>query len=253
MSLANADLEKCESCGHLIARGRLTCGNCGAAASRIVSIGDYNYYLRVPSWGLRVASETLTRLYQRAKNVDRFFTGNDIIGEIHVSDFVEFFKMMTFDIECSDDYEVYNRQWKEGLQLYRIYVTISKDVSIYRFIAILDGTITVCEINQDATADIDERLKIKNRQDEKERKEEWTKEVDEITDKLESKRSDLKEINSKIKEINEAFDRMSFLDKRKHQNDGFEFLAKKGKLEKEIKAIEDRIDFIKRNCLINYL
>jgi len=213
MSLKTTEIEECGSCGHLIARGRLTCGHCGAAAEKPVSTGNYNFYKTIGDYRLNDANSILDRLFKGSNLIDQFYAGNDINGEVHISDFIEFFKQITKRYGYSKFGAT--DEWKSTLQLFRIVVEIDLKNSIHRFIALLNGTLTICEVHSKAAAYItDQKWKFQKRRREEDA-EILEKEIKELEHEIESKYTEWMELSAQIYKERKEFDSLSFFEKRK--------------------------------------
>lgn len=248
MSMANVDLENCDSCGHLIARGRLTCNNCGASAPKPELVGNYNFYQTIiPSSRNYLISVkcTLERIFDRAIIIDRFFTGNDVIGEVHISNFMTFFNELTSG-QNNRGVSGY-KGWLDALQLYRVDIVIDKDTIIHRFIGVLNGTIRVCEINSLARGYVDDLIAIEEAKEKELKRLEAKREVELKEEKLKTCMDTASELLHEIEKEEEIFKKLNFIQRKYSSSGGFiiELKNSLSGVEKEIKLLKERILYLK--------
>jgi len=163
MSMSDIGIYKCEACGHNIARGRLTCANCGSASPLGVgeSICDYDFYLSLAEDAspetLRNLEACIDILHDFATPVAAIYSGNEVVAEVKINDFHRF-----YDKFCSHSKHYYKKYTvlKEGVVLYVTHHVVDKDTSFDRFVAIESGIITVCEINSDASFYIQAKIDV---------------------------------------------------------------------------------------------
>lgn len=172
MSISEASIHKCGSCGHNIARGRLTCSNCGAASplGEGESICNYDYYLKCGESNAEGLRNTLYDLYRFATKVTNFYSGNEVIGEAKMNDFEQYHKRVT-------ERKSRGGSWGRGIVMglkpnIRLFMThhkVDKDTSFDRFIAIEDAVLIICEVNSiarmyfQAVTDVTINLELLNR------------------------------------------------------------------------------------------
>lgn len=148
MSISEISIHKCTSCGHNIARGRLTCNNCGAASplGDGESLCNYDYYLECDKRGVERLSEVLNNLYSFATKVTNFYSGNEVTGEAKMNDFEQYYSEIT-KIQKGGWARSNYRILEPTIRLFMTHHVINKDTAFDRFIAIEDGVLMICEIN----------------------------------------------------------------------------------------------------------
>jgi len=154
-SVSEIGLSKCESCGHLIDRGRLTCRNCGAVSpvKQVITNIDFYKTIRFEAWKYL---SVLRQLHDSATEVD-VFIANDVLGEAHMSDFKKFWKSISLTQKSGAWRNDVWTSLRVDVKLFKTLIEIDKNMSFYRFVAIQDNFLTVCEINIKAGEYLDNR------------------------------------------------------------------------------------------------
>jgi len=148
MSISEMSIHKCTSCGHNIARGRLTCNNCGAASplGDSESLCNYDHYLECDESGAERLTKLLDDLYSFATKVTEFYSGNEVTGEAKMNNFEHYYSKITTTERSTWARGSYSIL-KPTIRLFMTHHVIDKDTAFDRFIAIEDGVLMICEIN----------------------------------------------------------------------------------------------------------
>jgi hypothetical protein len=217
MSITETSIYKCESCGHLIERGRLICKNCGAAAPIQEIISDINFYENVCPYDAFKYKMALTYLDEWAVLADRFIASG-LLGEVHISDFLAYWIALTEKkLRGYGSHLEWNQEFRKNVKLFKTYIPIDNELKFYRYVAIDDGIAYICEINEKAWECISDMNFEYDRQRDIKYIENKIKELKNvITSELENLRKNqivLNEINSQIEERNKK----SFIYKMKNK------------------------------------
>lgn len=202
-SISELGLHKCDSCGHLIGRGRLTCSHCGAAASIKTELTAGIDFYKIIKEDFEQYYDALVDLFDYSTNVNTFFSGNDITAEIQFENFSDFWREIS--IRVDGRYGHYSKR-REGVRLFRSLIKVSKDVSFFRFIAVDKSILYLCEVNTEARNYLDKKVHKAQQARQKREADRKIKDLNGVLDRyrisLESKQAEKLELEEVIEEWN---------------------------------------------------
>lgn len=211
-SMNTLGVHKCESCGHLIGRGRLTCSHCGAAASIKTELTAGIDFYKTINEDFEKYYEALRQLFYYSVNVNTFFSGNDVTAEVQFENFLDFWKEISIRKHTSHGTHESKR---DGVRLFKSFIKVSKDVSFFRFIAVDKGILYLCEINAEAKSYLSEK-KFEEQKAKQARK--TDRKIKELNSILSNYKIDLEYKQAKKLELEEAIKEWkskSWLERRK--------------------------------------
>ena len=211
-SMNTLGVHKCESCGHLIGRGRLTCSHCGAAASIKTELTAGIDFYKTISEGFEKYYDALRQLFYYSVNVNTFFSGNDVTAEVQFENFLDFWKEIS--VTKHRNYREYKTK-RDDVRLFKSYIKVNKDVSFFRFIAVDKGILYLCEINAEAEKYLSEK-KFEEQNARRARK--TDRKIKELNSILSNHKTDLEYKQAKKLELEESIKEWkskSWLERRK--------------------------------------
>ena len=151
MSITSSGLTKCESCGHWVTKGRLTCQNCGAVADIKQAISNIDFYKSIERYEAEEYRKILENLNDWALDCDSIMISN-IVVEIHQADFRKFRDIVAINLKHG---ATYHEKLNPNIRLFKTYISVGDD-SFTRFVAIEGENMYICEVSEYATIYLDD-------------------------------------------------------------------------------------------------
>jgi hypothetical protein len=237
--MSTLGVHKCESCGHLIGRGRLTCSHCGAAASIKTELTAGIDFYKTISGDFETHHKALTNLFYYSVNVNTFLSGNDVTAEVQFENFLDFWHEIS--TRKSTRYS-FHRERREGVRLFQSLIEVSKDVKFFRFIAVDKGILYLCEINSKARNYLDKKAREVRKAEQKRK---FDREIRDLNAALDRYRISLEAKQARkleLEEIIEKWKSKPWMERRKTKCTSTKFiLSEIAKLEENIMELNTKI------------